>query len=200
MAALLYLKRNNRFLYLRNLALEDYSNMKLTFLLLCIACLFFSITHAANPPALQTVNKLKLVLAPAKQKYKTSEELQLFSSFENIGEKSFSLMFWWNRRILIIDSKGKIVPPKEGPQLPCGATEYPTEIQPGKTVSRKEPLKCTQPIGAKEDIGWSYQLKPGTYKISLIYQSPSPYSYGRIVPQDAWKGKVTSNAVEVTIE
>ena len=161
---------------------------------------------AASAPNTQSANGLKLMLSSAKEKYGTNEQVRLRSTFENVGNSTFSLTFWWNRHLRITDSQGQIVPPEKGPKLPTGMAERPTELAPGKTFSRAEPLACTQPSGAKEEIGWSYKLKPGTYRIALLFEVPPSHgdsSAPRVrnePPRTWWTGKVISNEVTVVIE
>ena len=161
--------------------------------------------NAENAPNAQSTNGLKLVLSSAEGKYGASEQVQLRSTFENIRKVPLLLTFWWNRHLRITDSQGKLVAPEKGPELPCGIPEKPALLGPGKTLSRGEPLACTQPLGAKEQVGWSYKLKPGTYRIALIFEAPPAHGYNPAPsepdkPARAWKGRVISNEVTVTIE
>jgi hypothetical protein len=146
------------------------------------------------------------VLSCAKEKNGPREPVQLRSTFENVGKTPLALTFWWNRNMRVTDARGNIVPPDPGPERPCGVGEDPTVLEPGKSLSRVEPLACTQPSGAKDKIGWSYKLKPGTYKIALVFEAPPAHGFGA-GPHDGndaanpkWKGKVISNEVTVVIE
>lgn len=156
-------------------------------------------TDAVEATNLQVQNGLKVTLASAKEKYATAEAVRLTSTFENVGKEEFSLTFWWNRRLRIVDAQGHIVPPAKGPELPCGLAETPTSLAPGKMTSRTEPLGCTQPQGAPQAVGWSYKLKPGKYKIALLFEDPPTHGYGVEKSEKAWKGKVVSNEVTITI-
>ena len=163
----------------------------------CVMRVFAADTREANVPENQ--NGLKVTLASAKEKYGPTEKVQLTSTFENVGKEEFSLTFWWNRRLRIVDAQGGIVPPAKGPELPCGVAETPTFLAPGKMKSRAEPLACTQPQGAPQAVGWSYKLKPGTYKIALLFEAPPTHGYDGDKSEKAWKGKVVSNEVTITI-
>jgi len=163
-------------------------------------------TDAGNAPNAQSNNGLKVVLFSARRNYVTNEQVQLRSTFENDGKVPLLLTFWWNRHLRITDSQGKVVVPEKGPELPCGLAEKPALLGPGETLSRAEPLACTQPLGAKEQVGWSYKLEPGTYRIALVFEAPPSHGYNPAPSEPAkpprtwWKGKVTSNEVTVIIE
>jgi len=147
----------------------------------------------------QIQNGLKIVLTSAKEKFNVGEEVLLDSVFENVGEKEISLTFWWDRKLIVRDLEGNAIAPGKGPELPCGIPEIPEVLLPGKTVSRQEPLACTQPSGVSQSIGWSYDLGPGTYKIALILESPPAHGYGVNRAKNAWNGKVISNEVIIAI-
>ncbi len=162
--------------------------------------------NAENAPNAQATNGLKVVLSSARGKYGTNEQVELRSTFENIGKVPLWLTFWWNRHLRITDLQGKLVAPAKGPELPSGLAEKPALLGPGEKLSRGEPLACTQPLGAKEQVGWSYKLKPGTYRIALIFEAPPPHGY-HPAPSEPdqparvwWKGRLISNEVTVTIE
>ncbi len=155
--------------------------------------------EAPETNATQVSNGLKVTLASAKEKYASTEAVQLTSTFENVGQAEMSLTFWWNCRLKIVDAQGNIVQPAKGRELPCGRGETPTSLAPGKTKSRAQPLGCTQPQGAPQSVGWSYKLKPGTYKIALLFEAPPTHGYDVDKSEKAWKGKVVSNEVTITI-
>ncbi len=164
----------------------------------CVTSVLAADAAEGNDPQIQ--NGLKVSLSSVKEKYAPGRPVQLNSTFENLGKAEMSLTFWWNRRLRITDSQGKVVVPDKGRELPCGKGESPALLAPGKTISRSEPLVCTQPKGVEQSIGWKYKLKPGTYKIALVFEAPPTHGYSINSADNAWKGKVVSNEVTITIE
>lgn len=73
-------------------------------------------------------------------------------------------------------------------------------IAPGATFERFEPFGCTQPAGRSERIGWSYALAPGSYAISLVFESPPAHGFIQHAPDPReFRGRVESNPVTLTI-
>ncbi len=147
-----------------------------------------------------TSNGLKITLRADGGPFKDADDVSLIATFENVGNKPFSLTFWWNRFIKVQDSDGNKVTPIGGPVLPCGVKEETETLEPGQTFERNEGLACTQPAGSKPLIGWAYKLKPGKYKVKLIFKNPPSHGHAPNEAPDAWEGKTKSNTVEMIIE
>lgn len=125
---------------------------------------------------------------------------ELSSTFTNDGPAPIALAFWWNRSMRVIDASGKVVVAGAGPVLPCGVAEELEVLAPGATFDRPEPLACTQPAGRAEPIGWSYELAPGTYRVTLIYEAPPSHGFTQHAPDPhAFRGRLESNEVTLTI-
>jgi hypothetical protein len=73
-------------------------------------------------------------------------------------------------------------------------------IAAGATFERHESVGCTQPAGRSEKIGSSYALAPGTYSITLMFESPPAHGFTQHTadPRE-FRGRVESNPVTVTI-
>jgi hypothetical protein len=125
---------------------------------------------------------------------------RLISTWTNDGTTPVALAFWWNRRLVVADQHGALVQPGPGPVLPCGVMEDWTELAPGASFERDESLACTQPAGRSEAIGWSYELKPGTWKVSLRFEAPPAHGFSQSAPHPhAFTGKLESNSVELVV-
>jgi hypothetical protein len=147
------------------------------------------------------VNGLEVQLIhDSKTTFKTGETFTLNSTFKNVGKKPFSIKFWWTRSMQITELSGNIIKPGPGPKRPTGFAENETILKPGATVQQSQYAACTQPAGSKKPIGWSYQLKPGTYRISMIIDSAPAHGLITNNRGDAWGGKLVSNEVVVVIE
>jgi hypothetical protein len=100
----------------------------------------------------------------------------------------------------VVDARGAIVAPSPGAVLPCGAMEDWTELAPGAHVEREEPLECTQPAGGPANVGWSYALAPGTYSVTLVFESPMAHGFTQSEPNPrAFRGRVESNAAQIVV-
>jgi hypothetical protein len=116
------------------------------------------------------------------------------------GTEPLALAFWWNRRMKVVDASGNVVAPGKGSELPCGAMEDWTVLRPGERHERVEALACTQPAGQTADIGWSYDLAPGTYRVQLEFEAPARHGFSQSEPNPAaFTGRVVSNEVTVTV-
>lgn len=126
-------------------------------------------------------------------------EPTLIGRYTNHGPQPLALAFWWNRRLRVRDAAGQLVAPGPGPVLPCGVGEDWTVLAPGETHERPESLACTQPAGRREAIGWSYELAPGRYRVSLLFEAPPAHGFSQSERHPhAFQGRVESP--EVTIE
>jgi hypothetical protein len=140
-----------------------------------------------------------VTLKASKTAFPTSADVQLTGVFENVGPRPLAMTFWWNRSMRITDAAGKTLVPGAGPVLPCGAAETPHLLAPGARHERTEPLGCTQCAGLSRAVGWSYTLPAGRYRIVLIYENPAPHGHWPNRVPDAWRGRVESEPVEITI-
>jgi hypothetical protein len=87
-----------------------------------------------------------------------------------------------------------------GPVLPCGVAEDLEVVAPGASFERVESLGCTQPAGRSERIGWSYDLAPGTYRVTLIYEAPPAHGFTQHAPDPSeFRGRLESNEVALAI-
>lgn len=124
----------------------------------------------------------------------------LRATYANGGNTPLALAFWWNRSLKVIDASGNVVAPGRGPELPCGAMEEWTVLEPGEQLVRSEALACTQPAGQSADIGWSYALGPGTYRVQLQFEAPPKHGFSQSEPNPAaFSGCVLSNEVTLTV-
>jgi len=137
-----------------------------------------------------TANGLRVSLKPGKGPFKTGNDVELTGVFENVGKVPFSLTFWWNRFMRITDANGKVVLSGPGPVAPCGIKE---------SHERKEPLGCTQPAGLEIKVGWDYDLKPGKYRIALVFENPPAHGFEPNDDAQAWTGRVESDPIEIVI-
>jgi hypothetical protein len=125
---------------------------------------------------------------------------ELSSTFTNDGDAPVALAFWWNRTLRVVDAAGQLVAPGPGPVLPCGVAEDLEVVAPGASFERAESLGCTQPAGRSERIGWSYDLAPGTYRVTLIYEAPPSHGFTQHAPDPReFRGRLESNEVTLTI-
>lgn len=128
------------------------------------------------------------------------KDLALSAIYVNTSPKPLALAFWWNRSMRILDSEGQIVAPGPGPVRPCGVAEPWQILMPGHKCQRQEPLSCTQPAGQAAAIGWSYDLSPGTYRITLLFAAPPAHGFSQSEANEyAFTGRVKSNQIEVTL-
>lgn len=125
---------------------------------------------------------------------------ELTATFTNDSAAPAALAFWWNRRMRVVDATGKVIPPGPGPVLPCGVAEDLEIVEPGASCDHAEPLGCTQPAGGPDGVGWSYDLAPGRYRVTVIYQWPPPHGFTQhqADPRE-FRGKLESNEVEITV-
>ena len=125
---------------------------------------------------------------------------ELVSTFTNDGDAPVALAFWWNRTMRVVDDAGRIVVPGAGPVLPCGVAEDLELVAPGASFERTESLGCTQPAGRSERIGWSYDVAPGTYRVTLIYEAPPAHGFTQHAPDPReFRGRLESNEVAIAI-
>jgi hypothetical protein len=95
------------------------------------------------------------------------------------GPRPLALTFWWKRALRVVDAQGRVVAPGPGPVLPCGVAEEWEALEPGAR--------------------WSYDLAPGSYHVTLVFEAPPPHGFTQSRPDPrAFKGRVESN--EVTLE
>jgi hypothetical protein len=128
------------------------------------------------------------------------KDLTMSAIYTNTSPAPLSLAFWWNRSMRIVDSHGQLVPPGPGPVLPCGVAERWLTLMPGQKHQRSEPLVCTQPAGKTATIGWSYALSPGTYGITLVFESPPAHGFSQSESNEyAFSGRVESREVVVEL-
>lgn len=126
--------------------------------------------------------------------------LQLVSTYVNQGTTPLALTFWWNRRLRVVDARGQVVSPGDGPVLPCGVGESWRQLEPGERHVEPQTLGCTQPAGRPEPIGWSYELMPGTYRVTLLFESPPAHGFSQAdAHPHAFVGRVESNEVELVV-
>ncbi|MFT3712779.1 MAG: hypothetical protein QM817_34440 [Archangium sp.] len=123
---------------------------------------------------------------------------RLISTWTNDGTAPVALAFWWNRRMRVVDASGAEMKPGGGPVLPCGVPEDWTELEPGASFERDEPLACTQPAGGPPNVGWSYDhLAAGTYRVTLLFQAPPAHGFSQSPANPrAFSGALESNTVE----
>lgn len=128
------------------------------------------------------------------------KDLALSAIYKNTSRQPLALAFWWNRSMRIVDSQGRTVTPGPGPVLPCGVAERWQIVMPGHQVQRLEPLSCTQPAGKAATIGWSYNLTPGTYGITLVFEAPPAHGFSQSESNDyAFSGRVESRELVVEL-
>ncbi len=122
------------------------------------------------------------------------------ANYENTGEAPLALAFWWHRTMRVRDANNRVIEPRPGPVLPCGAAEMLEILAPKARLERVEPLACTQPAGQRTRIGWSYPLVPGDYRIALIFEAPPAHGFRQHAadPRE-FVGRVESNEVAITI-
>ena len=147
-----------------------------------------------------TANGLRVSLRAINSACDRAENATLVSTFEEVGDQPISLTFWWNRFLRITERDGRFIAAGPGPELPCGVKEMPVQLQAGVRHERSEPLACTQPSGLGKRVGWQYTLKPALYRISLLFANTSAHGYAPNRAPDAWKGRVETASVEITID
>jgi hypothetical protein len=126
--------------------------------------------------------------------------LQFISTYTNQGTAPLALTFWWNRRLRVVDTTGVVIEPAKGPVLPCGVAEDWRVLAPGERHDEVQTLGCTQPAGRSEPIGWAYALAPGTYQVTLVFESPPAHGFSQAAPHPhAFAGRVESNEVELVV-
>jgi len=146
------------------------------------------------------VSELEVRLELRTPRVPEGEDPELVSTLRNRGSRPLGLTLWWTRRLQIRDAAGALVEPGPGPTLPCGVAEEVTILAPGAALERAEAWSCTQPAGAPSGVGWSYQLAPGRYTLSLVYESPPPHGFTQHPPgQEVWRGRAVSNEVELEV-
>ena len=109
--------------------------------------------------------------------------LQFVSTYTNRGPAPLALTFWWNRRLRVLDATGVVIEPSKGPVLPCGVAEDWRVLAPGERHDEVQTLGCTQPAGRPEPIGWAYALAPGTYRVTLVFESPPAHGFSQAAPE-----------------
>jgi hypothetical protein len=120
--------------------------------------------------------------------------------YTNRGTHAVALTFWWNRRMRVARADGTEIAAGKGPVLPCGVGEDWQVLQPGESYERDEPLQCTQPAGTAKDVGWSFDLPRGTYRVTLVYESPPPHGFTQSEPHpDQYRGRIESNDVLLVV-
>lgn len=145
-------------------------------------------------------SELQIILAVRDGGYRAGAPISFKGVYSNIGTRPLALTFWWNRSGRLVDASGRVVPPRPGSVLPCGVGEEWLILQPGQSIEREEPLECTQPAGRPEPIGWSYALAPGTYRFTLIYESPPPHGFTQCDPHpSAFSGRIESNEIPFVV-
>jgi hypothetical protein len=128
------------------------------------------------------------------------KDLALSAIYTNTSRQPLALAFWWNRSMRVVDSQGRILTPGPGPKLPCGVAERWQILMPGHKYQRSEPLACTQPASQAAPIGWSYNLTPGTYGITLLFEAPPAHGFSQSEPNEyAFSGRVESREVVVEL-
>ena len=128
------------------------------------------------------------------------KDLTLSAIYANVSRQPLGLAFWWNRSMRVTDANGAIVPAGPGPVLPCGVSERWLVLMPGGRHQRSEPLSCTQPAGKTQTIGWSYNLTPGTWTITLVFEAPPAHGFSQSEDNEyAFAGRVESNPVVVEL-
>ena len=129
-----------------------------------------------------------------------AEPRHFISTYVNRGTTPLALTFWWNRRLRVVDAKGVVVEPSQGPVLPCGVNELWRVLAPGERHDELQTLACTQPAGRSEAIGWAYELTPGTYRVTLVFETPPAHGFSQAEPHAAaFVGRVESNEVELVV-
>jgi hypothetical protein len=147
------------------------------------------------------VTDLAIELHTGDQRSPADAPIALRATYTNVGQTPLALTFWWNRRARVTDAQGRVVAPGPGPVLPCGVGEEWVVLEPGQKHERDEPLACTQPAGRAEAIGWTHALAPGTYRVTLVFESPPPHGFSQAAPHErAFRGRVESNEVTVVVE
>jgi len=148
-----------------------------------------------------TYNGLRVTLKEPEGPFKGPAKVELTSVFENVGDKAFTMTFWWTRSIRVIDKAGDEVRPGPGPSLPCGIPEEPTTLAPGQSMERREVFGCTQPAGLDKKVGWDYdRLPPGRYRLTLVIENPPRHGYDVHSGGDAWEGKLETEPVDIVIK
>jgi hypothetical protein len=133
-------------------------------------------------------------------KYVAGESIVFKGTYANVSDESLVLTFWWNRFIKVRDAQsGEIIAPGAGPKLPCGVGEDECVIAAKSSVEREEYLGCTQPHGAEELIGWSYDLRPGSYIATLVFEYPR-CNYGKSRNSSHFTGRAESNEFQFQVE
>lgn len=128
------------------------------------------------------------------------KDLALSAIYTNTSPQPLALAFWWNRSMRIVDSAGNVVTPGPGPVLPCGVAERWQVLMPGHKYQRSEPLSCTQPAGQTATIGWSYNLTPGEWGITLVLESPPAHGFSQSESNEyAFAGRVESRQLVVKL-
>jgi hypothetical protein len=140
---------------------------------------------------------LSIELRATGARHEAGAPISLKGIYTNTGPEPFTLAFWWNRRIRVVDAQGRVVTPGPGPVLPCGIMEQLLRLAPGERHERGEALGCTQPAGRSEAIGWSYDLAPGTYRLTLVFEAPPAHGFSQ--GDGTWRGKVESNEVAIEV-
>lgn len=141
---------------------------------------------------------LTIELAPSAEPLVEGGSLTLLGRYRNSGSEPLALTFWWNRRMRVTDTEGRVVAPGPGPVLPCGAGEMATTLAPGELLERAEPLGCTQPAGRTESIGWSHALPAGRYRGVLEFACPPEHGFSQC-DEPVWQGRAESNALEFEV-
>ncbi|MBI3726628.1 hypothetical protein HY251_22105 [bacterium] len=143
---------------------------------------------------------LAIELRSQRPRFAKTDDISLSAVYTNVSQEPFTLTFWWNRRLEVVDSRGQAVAPGPGPVVPCGVNEEATLLLPGKSVERAEPFACTQPAGPKQTIGWSYALRAGAYRVTLELAFPPAHGFKQAAfDPRAWRGSVRSNTIDIVV-
>lgn len=143
----------------------------------------------------QTSNGLRLELLENDDV--NNKDQRLVFRFHNDLDRELQLLIFPHWRLIVQrEADGVLVQPAAGPLLPCGFAEQPTPVPPHGSVDNLRTLACTQPFGAQETIGFSYEhLEPGLYRIHAVFQNP--LHNDAVGEQRAvWRGTAVSNALD----
>lgn len=142
---------------------------------------------------------LSITLQVLKPELVEGEPLELRATYRNEGAEPLGVPLWWTQRLRIADASGAELAPGPGPVLPCGIPERVQVLDPGASLVTDVPFACTQPAGQPLGIGWSYQLEPGRYRVTLIYEFPPRHGFGVERRESCWRGRAESNPVELMV-
>jgi RNA polymerase sigma factor (sigma-70 family) len=159
----------------------------------------------AAEPANEAVNGLKFTISADQPEAKAGEEVKLALNFENVSKEDFCIFHFWGEtswELVAPDGESLAPAPTTMPGLaPPTAKNYP-ELKSGGKLSWQEKSVSGNPPSVYVGPGINprnvYLLKPGTYKLTAVYEVKEGQGKG-VAPGKVWAGTVRSNTLEIKL-